>query len=272
MVDFDLTLDEEEAAYRSLCCLIYETLRDLKERVGFIHECWRGTSDEEKAQHVWCLALGVLAHDVGSGTLALIDADRLRAARILNRSLFEYHLRLRIYQANATEALCDAADAPKELRKFFESRPVSEMSKLNISAEDLVQFQKFIDDNQGKLRRRNVWNDLKTINAEDHAQAGFEYFNLYGFQSALSHGSGLVFKDVVQTRGETETVLAWKSPYISRFLVIDEVFVRLVGVLEAIEKTSRYFQAHVVINRKYHAIMRPIVERFRAQQSLPPEV
>ena len=181
-------------------------------------------------------------------------------------------MRLRIYQGNAFEALLDATDAPKELRKFFESSPVSEVSKLDISAEDLAQFQKFLDDNKGKPRRRNVWDDLKTVNAGNTAQAFFEYLNLYGLKSALSHGSGLVFKDVVQTRNETETVLAWKSPYLNRFLVIGEVFVRLVGVLEAIEKTSRYFQAHVVINRKYRAIMRPIVERFRAQQALPPEV
>ena len=85
MADLDLTLDEEEAAYRGLRSLVDETLHDLKERVDFIHECWRGSSDEEKAQYAWCVALAVLAHDAGSEILPLIDVDRLRAARILNR-------------------------------------------------------------------------------------------------------------------------------------------------------------------------------------------
>ena len=79
---------------------------------------------------------------------------------------------------------------------------MSEVSKLDISAEDLAQFQKFLDDNKGKPRRRNVWDDLKTVNAGNTAQAFFEYLNLYGLKSALSHGSGLVFKDVVLTNWE----------------------------------------------------------------------
>jgi len=262
MADFDPTPQEEEAACRGLHALIGETLTDLKARVDFLHDCWRGTSDEEKAQYGWCLVIGVLAHEVASAILSLVEADRLRAAKILNRSLFEYHLRLRIYQRDAAEALRDAADAPKELRRFLETKPVSDVAKFDISADELIQFEAFLAENQGKPRSRNVWQDVKTVNPGDDAQAFFEYFNLYGFPSALAHGSGLVFTEIVRTRNDTETFLAWRSPYLTPLLTIGEAFVRLVGVLEAIEKTSGYFQAHVVINRKYAAIMRPIAERF----------
>jgi hypothetical protein len=204
----------------------------------------------------------VLAHDIAKGIIVLVDADRLRSAKMLGRSLFEYHLRLRIYQVAPAEALRDATDAPKELRRFLESEPVSEVSKLDISPEAIAEFEAFIENNKGKPRPRNVWHDLKAVNVEDHAQALFEYLNLYGFPSAFIHGSGLIFKDVIQAKNDTATVLAWKSPYLTRLLILVELFVRLVGVLEAIEQTSGYFQAHVVLNRKYHEIMRPLAQRF----------
>jgi len=270
MADFDPTPEEEAAACHGLRTLIDETLKDLKARVDFIHECWHGKSDEEKAQYGWCLVIGVLAHEVASAILSLVDADKLRAAKILNRSLFEYHLRLRIYQGDALEALRDATEAPKELRRFLETKPVSDVARFDISADELIQFEAFLAENQGKPRSRNVWQDVKTVNPGDDAQAFFEYFNLYGYPSALAHGSGLVFKEIVRTRGDTETVLQWRSPYLTPLLTIGEAFVRLVGVLEAIEKTSGYFQAHVVINQKYAAIMRPIAERFgRAMKESP---
>jgi len=262
MADFEPTPKEEEAAYRGLRLLIDETLRDLKARVDFLDEHWHGKSDEEKAQFGWCVVLGVLAHDVGSAIVTLVDADRLRAAKILNRSLFEYHLRLRIYQVDASEALRDATDAPKELRRFFESSPVSDVAKLDISAEELAEFETFLKEHEGKPRSRKVWQDLETIHAGNRAQALFEYLNLYGFASALAHGSGLVFKEVVQGASDTNTALRWRSPHLTRFLSIGEAFVRLVGILQAIEETSGYFQAHVVINRKYAAIMRPMAQRF----------
>lgn len=84
----------------------------------------------------------------------------MRRANILNRSLFEYNLRLRIYPTYLIEALRDAAEAPKELRKLFESKPVEAVSYSNISAEDLKQFEKFLEENKGKPRYRNVWDDL----------------------------------------------------------------------------------------------------------------
>jgi hypothetical protein len=107
----------------------------------------------------------------------LVDADKLRAAKILNRSLFEYHLRLRIYQGDASEALRDATEAPKELRRFLETKPVSDVAKFDISADELIQFEAFIVKNQGKPRSRNVWQDVKAVNPGDEAQAFFEYFN-----------------------------------------------------------------------------------------------
>jgi len=263
MADFESSPEEEEAAYRGLRSLIDETLRDLKVRVDFLHEHWHGKSDEEKAQFGWCVALGVLAHDVGSAIVTLVDVDRLRAAKILNRSLFEYHLRLRIYQADASEALRDATDAPKELRRFFESTPVSDVAKLDISAEDLAEFEAFLKEHEGKPRSRRVLEDLETVNAGNRARTVFEYRNLYAFASALAHGTGLVFKEVVQGAGAAETVLRWRSPHLTRFLTIGEAFGRVVGILQAVEETSGYFQAHVVINRKYAAIMRPIAQRFK---------
>ncbi len=260
-----MTPEEEEAAYRGLRSLIDETLCDLKVRIDFLHEHWHGKSDEEKAQYSWCIALGVLAHDVGSATVALVDIDRLRAARVLNRSLFEYHLRLRIYQADPSEAVRDATDAPKELRRFFESTPVRDVKELDMSPEDVAEFEAFLKEHEGKPRSRNVWQDLETVYTGDHAQALFDYLNLYGFASALAHGSGLVFKEVVQGTSDTTTALWWRSRYLTRFLMIGEAFGRLVGILQAIEETSGYFHAHVVINRKYAEIMRPIVRRFRAR-------
>ncbi len=123
-----------------------------------------------------------------------MDANQFQAAKILNRSLFEYHLRLRIYRSDASEALREATEAPKELRRFRETKPVSDVAKFDISPDDLIQFEAFLAQNQGKPRSRNVWQDVKTVNLGDDAQALFKYFNLYGYPSALAHGSGLGFQ------------------------------------------------------------------------------
>jgi len=123
-----------------------------------------------------------------------VDANQFQAAKILNRSLFEYHLRLRIYRSDASEALREATEAPKELRRFRETKPVSDVAKFDISPDDLIQFEAFLAQNQGKPRSRNVWQDVKTVNLGDDAQALFKYFNLYGYPSALAHGSGLGFQ------------------------------------------------------------------------------
>jgi len=61
MADLDPTAEEEAAACSGLRSLIDETLTHLKGRVDFIHDCWHGKSNEEKAQYGWCLVIGVLA-------------------------------------------------------------------------------------------------------------------------------------------------------------------------------------------------------------------
>jgi hypothetical protein len=44
--NFDPTPEEEAAAYAALHALIDEALRDLHSRVDFLHESWRGKTDE----------------------------------------------------------------------------------------------------------------------------------------------------------------------------------------------------------------------------------
>jgi hypothetical protein len=254
---------EERVAFGLMRRLLSEALVDLRNRVDFLHACWVPKNPEEKAQRAWCLALGVLAHEIASASLNLIDVDNLRAAKVLGRSLMEYQLRLGIYKIDSAEAVRDVEQAPKELRKFLEGRPTESLAIFNLSAEAEESLATFMESNKGKPRSRNIADDIKKLNAGNSRQAEFEYLNLYGLPSALSHGSGLVFSDVILVDGGTSR-LAWKSERLTRYLALAETTTRLIKILELIEETSGYFQANVVLWRKYAAILRPWAERFRS--------
>jgi hypothetical protein len=253
---------EESAATPLLSNLLNECLIDIESRVNFLHVCWTPTEPEIQAQRAWCLALGVLSHEMGLAIVRLISSSHLRAAKILGRSLMEYQLRLSVYREDSAEALKDVRQAPKELRRFLEGRPTETMAPFNLSAEATESLEAFVAENKGKPQSRNISDDIKRLNHGNQRQAQFEYLNLYGLPSAFVHGSGLVFQDILLSNGATGSRLAWRSELLTPFLALSETTIRSIKILELIEETSGYFQANKVLWRKYHNIIAPWAQRF----------
>ena len=255
------TPEEERSAMPRLYDLIEEGLRDLAARINYLHASWNAPTDEGKAQFSWCLLLGVLTHDVVSSMVDLIRADRLRAAQILARCLFEYELRLWIYREDPAEALRDNEQAPKELRRFFEGQPRTGTAANRVSAEQMAHLDDYIRNNQGRVKTRDVWADVLRRAGGDKDKAQFLYLGRYGFSSSFVHGSGLAFPDVIRTEGK-DTFINWRSTNLRPYTLLLEAAFRLIKVVELVETTSGRFQAHVVLERKYSDIIASHSERF----------
>ncbi len=259
--DLVATAEEERVAIPRLYLLAEEALGDLVARVEYLHACWHAPTDEGKAQFSWCLLLGVLTHDIVSSMVELIRSDRLRATQILARCLFEYELRLWIYREDPAEALRDNEQAPKELRRFFEGQPRTGPAALGLSRDEIAYLENYIHDNQGKVKRRDVYADVLRRAGGDKDEALFLYLGRYGFSSAFVHGSGLAFRDVIRAKGE-QTFLNWRSRSLQRYPLLLEATRRLINVIELIETTSNRFQAHVVLEREFMDIIASHSKRF----------
>jgi|GEM_PF-5171529 len=261
--ELDPTEQEERTAYPQLCALLSDTLRELKAQVSFVHAKADAPTNETKAQYAWCVALGVLTYDIAGSITVLLASDRTRAGKILGRSLFEYQLRLEVYKNDPTEALADREKASRELRRFLDGRPTGDLQPFDLSPEAIADLERFMNEHAGKVRARNVWEDIRRNNAGNDRQALFEYLNLYGYPSALAHGNGLIFYDVIRWDGSINR-LAWRSEYLTRFLGLIESTTRTIRILELIEQTAGLPNTHAAYWNRYGFIMRPYAERFRA--------
>lgn len=234
--------------------LVEATLVDLRFRVDFLAEYWTRDSEEDKAVYSWVILLGVLVHDVGSSIIPLTSARRLRSAKILLRSLFEYYLALASYSIDSAKALREANDAPTALQKYFDGNKARGL-RIDFTAEEEIAFRKFMLDNQGRITRRIIQSDTQLVYGRDSDRGKFEYCSEYAYMSSFAHGGPLAFADVFTVSDNEQIRIHWTTLNLKDSHILCDAAYRLVHILQVIEELSGYFSAWKVHASRYDSIM-----------------
>lgn len=147
---------------------------------------------DEDAQVVgtWAITLGPLMHDVSGAALLLLSHGHRRAPVMLNRSLFEYQLRLRYYALKPDKARQAIAQTKERFRKIMRADPTWTTGR---SKENCFETEQWLD-KKDAFERENIRNDVfQTVYGDD---ATLYYDGYYGKASALVHGYETILRDV----------------------------------------------------------------------------
>lgn len=149
-------------------------------------------NDEHAHILVWAQALGILAWDVGGSALLLLAHGDTRAVAILNRCLFEYHVRLRYYHlepGKAREAVQQLGERFKRIYRADETL----RERPDLTDEERRDFEGWLAERQ-KIEGENFKTQvLKRVEPERYEQ----YYNgYYGKASAYVHGYETILRDV----------------------------------------------------------------------------
>jgi hypothetical protein len=143
-----------------------------------------------QAIHVWAMTLGPLIWDVSGSVLLLLSHGERRAPVILNRSVFEYQMRMRYYVLRPDKAVEAIQQLPERFRKIMRA---DTSWKNGRGAVSIAETEAFLDEHV-KLNRENIKQDVfKTVFGE---QADALYDGYYGKASALVHGHETLMRDV----------------------------------------------------------------------------
>jgi hypothetical protein len=191
----------------------------LLSRVQWLQE--KQTADnEERVKYLlmWQLALVTAAWDVSGSAIRLAMESELRAARILNRSIFEYGLRLHHYAHEPEDAVQHGAEALNYLRHVM--RPTGSDAG-DMSKKRFKEFRTFLTSGSAELSypqiHRMMKNMLRTFGFEaaGDIKRGVKRLEAeYAVSSAIAHGSqGLIF-DVFR-KDDSPSIHHLRSPWFS---------------------------------------------------------
>jgi len=155
------------------------------------------TDDERLRVWTWHTALCTLTWDVGEAALSIAHSGPLRAARTLNRSLFEYAIRAHHYTRKPTAAAIDVGNTEALVR-----RTVRAQAAHGATGPAIAFFQSFFGAGSTKATHPNTREMIKDLVANvttDPARANALVDQLddeYSLSTAFAHGSQAVFLDV----------------------------------------------------------------------------
>jgi hypothetical protein len=176
---------------------LYEFAQDVRSallRSIEVYALLRPSEENDKVVQLWAMTLGPLIWDVSGSVLLLLSHDERRAPVILNRSVFEYQLRLRYYSLKPDKAAEAIKQMPERFRKIMRVDPTWRLER---SAANIVETEAFLGE-RDDIARENIKGDLfKTVFGAD---AAAYYDAYYGKASGLVHGYETVIRDVHRER------------------------------------------------------------------------
>jgi hypothetical protein len=160
---------------------------------------------------IWCYGLGTLAWDVSGSALTLLRAGHIRAAVMLNRSLFEYWVRLKYYTKHPDVAEQNLRQIPTRFMKIVQGHPHFRRDHL---ADDEADAMEAWFTGGVKIKRENFRNDVLN-GALDKDVADMYYETFYSLASSFVHGYETMLDDVLMMRDherrQTIKEPAWSS-------------------------------------------------------------
>lgn len=180
----------------------------------------------------WYVALGTLAWDVSGSVLLLLEHGEVRAATMLNRSLFEYWVRIRYYTRFPDKASEAIHQLPTRIGKIDAARTGTTMPDSFIE-EERAEFESYLATGS-KIERSNFRNDiLEAVLPKDQADAYYDFF--YGKASAWIHGYETMLADVLSANfhGHRNPNPDWQT---RRFKADDTAGVCIHNVLDCIDE------------------------------------
>jgi hypothetical protein len=168
-----------------------ERLRDIL-RVELVNGLHNDTRPEYDIVY-WYLALGTLSWDVAGSLSLLLNNGHLRAAMALNRSLFEYEIRLRYYAKNPTVAAKAIKQIPKRIEKI--DRVMQAIGDDKLSGEDRLAAEEYYSKGAKAGRELPFRDMIAEVDSVNFAQNHYDFY--YDRQSSYIHGYETIMVDVL---------------------------------------------------------------------------
>jgi hypothetical protein len=149
------------------------------------------SDDNDRLVRVWVLGLAALIYDVSMSVLLLLSHGERRAPVVLNRSIFEYQIRLRYYLMRPDKAREALAQLPERLKRIMRADPTWRSER---SSENITETEDWLSERE-RITRENFKDDiLKTVVGEQRYIGYYDGF--YGKASSLVHGFETIMRDV----------------------------------------------------------------------------
>jgi hypothetical protein len=166
----------------------------LRNRVQHNYDSGEVPSDQnERAVWYWSLLVGVFAHEVSGSAVELSLRKNWRSIAILNRSLFEYWVRLKFYNAEKEAGYVDIEKRCPRFKAIAEAFP-DDWAEVTISATDFEEAFSGIGSDAGKFRTFASMITIAMENDDEVYKAAYTYY--YSLMSATAHAGEAAFFDL----------------------------------------------------------------------------
>lgn len=245
----------------------------IREYLGALREFLRGNvqfdyehaelpeDPEDRALWYWSFLLAVLAYELSGSALELSRiGGNTRTISILNRSLFEYWVRLKYYRKQPDHAAEDLALAKGRFKAIAEAFP-ADYAEVEIDEDEFEKAFEGIDAKVGGFRP--FFSVLKTAMNDDEEVVTASYRYYYALQSIYTHGNEAAFVDLshdsdldLPVRGQA--ALDWTSRRLSEADAIAATASLTSYILHMIEVITGRGAAFVVLAERFPRAVRAI--------------
>jgi hypothetical protein len=146
--------------------------------------------EDAETARLWAITLGPLMYDVSGSVLLLLSHGHRRGPVMLNRSIFEYQIRLRYYAKRPDKAREAISQMPERFKRIMRADPTWRAER---SEENRALTDTWLKERE-KIARENFKEQvLRTVVGDDTEMI---YDAYYGKASAWVHGYETVIRDV----------------------------------------------------------------------------
>ena len=245
------------ATLKNLSPALYDFGQEIRTALRVVVDAYYSApsaNDDDAIIRIWACCLGVLLYDVGGSVLLLLAHGELRAPTILNRSLFEYQIRLRYYAIRRDKAKQAILQMPERFRKILRVLPPEPGE---VSPDEEADFREWLHKSD-KIERERFKDDLlKTVLPDMYEIA---YDGYYGKASGHVHGYEIVIRDVLRDfyHGKPAPQIDYKGRV---FPADDSASVCIHHLLEGlaeIERLSQQTHASAKLESRWDSLTDPV--------------
>jgi hypothetical protein len=239
-----------------------QTIPDFKFNLTLLAE---RTNKDEVERHLtaWAIVLGVLALETFEAILALIRADKLRAAFMLGRALTEYHVRLRYYILQAEPIAKRQKQKPmSEERLHRKIHAIRDYRNADAKVANVLHKHRldYVSDAQRVEILRQVaknetlheqhFREMCEAVAKEDADVWTIGYGQFKMQSAFLHGDQAAISDVMGNEDGTPMVVHLQSPAILALPLLAEVTWFYTSIMESFARVHGWAYGAVDARRK----------------------
>lgn len=186
---------------------------------------------------IWIRTLAVAVWDMSESVFALLTADRnhLRAVKVLNRSLFEYSMKMKYFGYRPDDAQLGISNVRVHLGKLTKANKT--FSPDTMAPEERKVYEALLAASDDKLKREHITSSIRMVlekdGRSDEVPAVLD--NYYPVASGYAHGSETLILDMWRQHGSGYAdTIELKSQRLYTIAGFDEAIRSLLGTLEAL--------------------------------------